>query len=65
MIPLTAIGAMRSSHSNHSERKSTALIVIIFIMSAVQSAPRLLKWRASRSMRASSIGLTELGSGEG
>ena len=32
MMPETDIGAMSCSHSNHSERKSTALIVIILTL---------------------------------
>jgi len=35
MMPLTLIGPIRRSDSNHSRRKSTALIVIILRLAAI------------------------------
>ena len=63
MIPDTDIGAISCSHSNHSDRKSTADIVIILTLPISHSSPWPRTCRANLARRRSSNGLRASGSG--
>ena len=65
MIPETDIGAMSCSLSNHSERKSTADIVIILTLPISHSSPWPRRCLANFASRSSSRGLRDTGSGAG
>ena len=63
MMPETDIGAIRFSLSNHSERKSTALIVIILALPTSHLSPWPRIPFARRASFRSSRGLRDTGSG--
>ncbi len=65
MMPLQDIGALSWSDSNHSSRKSAALMVISLSSSAPRSEPRPAKRRPMPSSATASRTLSEPGVGAG
>ncbi len=65
MMPLTDIGALSTGDSNHSSRKSTALIENSLRRSSSSSAGASEKCRPRRSSSTSLAGCNEPGSGAG
>ena len=65
MMPLALMALMSGSDSNHSDRKSTALMVSILTWAAMKSSPASLKTRPRRSIEISSRGWSDAGFGAG
>ncbi len=65
MMPLTLIGPISRSDSNHSLKKSTALIVIILRLAANHSSPTPLNCLPMRSTSKIVEGVSLDGSGMG